>query len=667
MKNIQKHFILVIMVVVCVILWNQIVFMKYGTTLPTYLKYSSPITEKERDYLKFHSPIKLGSDITAPPISYYDNTAGEYAGLIVDYVNFLSIETATPITINMYTFYNLVEALRKQKIDVCDMFPSESRAKEFDFSIPIYRLKTVVISPKDGSNILDLMELSGKKVAIPKGDLAAEYINNFLKEERKPMVQFIPVNDTKTVLELLQQGIVDAAIGDEVVISTYWKEYNVYETQKYNVILLYEKDVVLAVNKDSDLLLSILNKGILQMKKNHIVPKVQQKWFGISESIRGEKRELESFINIAIVLLICLIGLYIWNYFLKRRVLEKTKEIEENKKNISMILNNLDIALFIINEACVVIECNRASLTLLSQSRKDVVEKSLFEFSFLSELLEISKYPQWKEDLSLKFRNTIKNRCYEVKLSPYISREEKLRILSIEDITEKLIIERKLHQENKMITIGQISAGLAHEIRNPLGTIRNGIYLIKMKVSNKSQEKAISMMENSIQRVNNLIEHLLRFSRTASDKCTQENIETIVSNIMTLMETKLKAKKIKYHVNLEGNPIVTLNTEAVNIILINLIENAIDAFSITKDDNLIQISISSAEDYLHFLIEDNGVGISEEGLPYIFDPFYTTKGEGHGTGLGLYLVYNEVKKYNGDISVESQYGMGTKFFISIHF
>ena len=70
MKNIQRHFILVIMVVVCVILWNQIVVMKYGTTLPTYLKYSSPITEKERDYLKFHSPIRLGSDITAPPISY---------------------------------------------------------------------------------------------------------------------------------------------------------------------------------------------------------------------------------------------------------------------------------------------------------------------------------------------------------------------------------------------------------------------------------------------------------------------------------------------------------------------------------------------------------------------------------------------------------------------
>ena len=79
------------------------------------------------------------------------------------------------------------------------------------------------------------------------------------------------------------------------------------------------------------------------------------------------------------------------------------------------------------------------------------------------------------------------------------------------------------------------------------------------------------MMENSIQRINNLIEHLLRFSRTASDKCTQENIETMVKNIITFMETKLKAKKINYHVKLEGNPIVTLNTEAINIILINLI------------------------------------------------------------------------------------------------
>ena len=145
-------------------------------------------------------------------------------------------------------FYNLVEALRSKKIDVCDMFPSENRAKEFNFSIPIYRLKTVIISPKGNNPILNLIDLSEKKVAIPKGDLAAEYIDNALKKENKKSANFIFVDDTKTVLELLKNGDVEAAVGDEVVISTYWREYDVYETKKYDVTLLYEKDVVLALS-----------------------------------------------------------------------------------------------------------------------------------------------------------------------------------------------------------------------------------------------------------------------------------------------------------------------------------------------------------------------------------------------------------------------------------
>lgn len=332
-----------------------------------------------------------------------------------------------------------------------------------------------------------------------------------------------------------------------------------------------------------------------------------------------------------------------------------------------MILNNLNIALFIISDTGIIIECNRASLELLRLNKHEVIEKNIYKINFLRDLLELSKDSNWQENKNIKFKNKIKNRYYEIKISSYISSEEKLRILSIEDITEKLIVERKLHQENKMITIGQISAGLAHEIRNPLGTIRNCLYLLKMQVSKESKEKAITTMENSIQRVNNLIEHLLRFSRIASDKCSQENIETMVNDIMTFMETKLKAKNIKYKIKLEGNPIVNLNVEAINIILINLIENAIDAFSIEKDNNEIQILISIKEKSIYFIIEDNGNGILEEKIMHIFEPFYTTKEEGCGTGLGLYLVYNEIKKYNGDISVESEYGKGTKFFVSIHF
>ena len=116
----------------------------------------------------------------------------------------------------------------------------------------------------------------------------------------------------------------------------------------------------------------------------------------------------------------------------------------------------------------IIIECNKAALTLLSKERKDIIGKNLFDLPFLSNLIKISDYIKLDVNLSHIFKHIIKNKCYEIKLSPYISNDEKFKILSIEDITEKLIAERKLHQENKLITIGQISAGLAHEIRNPL-------------------------------------------------------------------------------------------------------------------------------------------------------------------------------------------------------
>lgn len=217
-----------------------------------------------------------------------------------------------------------------------------------------------------------------------------------------------------------------------------------------------------------------------------------------------------------------------------------------------------------------------------------------------------------------------------------------------------------------MITIGQITAGLAHEIRNPLGTLRNGLYLIKMKVSDEKKEKAIIMMENSIQRINNLIEHLLYFSRSTA-KRKQENIEEILKSIAALMKPKLKAKNISLNFEINGNHILFLDIETINIILINLIENAIDAFPVSDENNFIKIFVSNIDNYLELSIEDNAIGIPESDLDFIFDPFYTTKEENHGTGLGLYLVYNEIKKYDGDISIKSKYGEGTKFFISIKF
>lgn len=666
MRVFRKIFAVILGIIILYIIFNQLVLMKYGTDLITYFRYSSEITKEEKEYLKSHGPIKLGSDITAPPISYYDEEAEAYMGLIVDYANYLSLEAETPIDISMYTFYNLVEELRNRNIDACDMFPSEQRGKEFNLSIPIYRLKTVLISSQKKGKHLKADELSGKRVAIPKGDLAEEHINDLLRGAGKKKAKYIYVDDTKDALELLSDKKVDVAIGDEVVLSNYWKEYDVYETKKYNVELLYEKDVVLAVNKENTELLSVLNKSILQMKKNKIVSKVQQKWFGISESIKGENNVISAFITIALILIAVAGSLYIWNYQLKKRVREKTREISNAKKNVSMILNNLNTAFLIISEEGNIIEHNKAFKDLIN-SDDNVIGGNIFDIPLIKNLFLKYTSEDFSKAADVEFVSLRNNKSYAVKISPYISENEAFRILSIQDITEKLIIERKLHQENKIMAMGQISAGLSHEIRNPLGTIRNGLYLIKMSASEASRNKAINMMENSINRINDLIEHLLRFSKSSSNSYVKEDIFVLVENIITLMSPRLRANNIKCEFWHTGNRVVPINIEAINIILINLIENAVDAFEDDDGNNKIIIEVDTACESISIKVKDNGCGINKEHIEEIFEPFYTTKDMDHGTGLGLYLVYNEVKKLDGDITVESDENEGTCFTISLNF
>lgn len=664
-----KRFIIVLTALALILFfYNQIVKIKFGTNLITYLKYSSQITKEEKTYLENHGPIQLASDITAPPISYYDEDKQEYAGLIVDYANYLSLEMETPINIRMYTFYELVENLRDKKIDACDMFFSEARSDEFNLSIPIYRLKTFVISSKTKFASLKPSNLGGKTLAIPKGDLAEDYISELLIKHHYKPAEFVHVDNTKTALELLQKGKVDAAIGDEVVVSNYWKEFDVYETQKYNVELLYEKDVVLAVNKEDKQLLSVLNKGILQSKKTNIVSKVQQKWFGISESIRGEGIQNNAILSLALIVMLIALSLYVWNFLLKKTVKEKTREISNAKENVSLILNNLNTALLIVDIDAQIIEYNKALLSLIGDKEHILTGKSIFSVKVLNDILR-EKLPDsiFSSATNISFVSVFNNRCYDVKISPYISQKDNLRVLSIDDITEKLIVERKLHQENKMMAMGQLSVGLSHEIRNPLGIIRNGVYLIKMDMSTESKNRAIAMMENAINRINNLIEHLLSFSRSAADRYVKEDISVLVENTVTLMASKLKKKDIHLEFNHTGNKFVEMNLESINIILVNLIENAIDSFADDTNENTITLDILAEESALKIIVADNGCGIPSNNLESIFEPFYTTKDIDHGSGLGLYLVYNEVKKYNGDIAVESTVGVGTKFNIFIDF
>lgn len=236
--------------------------------------------------------------------------------------------------------------------------------------------------------------------------------------------------------------------------------------------------------------------------------------------------------------------------------------------------------------------------------------------------------------------------------------------------------ERLSLQANKMAAIGELASGIAHEIRNPLGIIRTQSFILRGK-QDISNEGIVSLeyIENAVERASKIIDNLLNFSKISDETNQKTYIKNFLESIISLENEAIIKRKIEVELNCKENLVVSINQEAMKHILINLFSNGIDALSeFDSDGSYINNSVNNPKiiieayhnlDELLITFRDNGTGIDNDDLDQIFNPFFTTKGPNKGTGLGLYIVYNQVSKLNGRIWVESEKGKGTKFYVSI--
>lgn len=626
----------------------------YGIPWFDYLQYSGSLTQEERQFLESHT-LRLASDITAPPISYFDEAKGTYDGLIVDYMNALSIELETPIEISMYPFFDLVEALRSGTVDAVDMFPSASRAAEFDLTFPMYRLKTLLIYPAhiDGSF---RSNLSGKKIVVPKGDLANEFVMDLYVGTDLEPPELITVSSTLAVFEALLSGEAEIGIGDEAVIYSFWKNFDEQSGGVYRLETLYEKDVVFGIRKGNPLLLSVLNKGILQLKRKEILDKAQQKWFGLSQSIKGERSTAHLIVGGLIGIISVVMMSYFWNYSLKKQVEATTEDLLNMQGNLRQIMDHLGTALIICDQEGVIVESNTTANRLLQIPKESYIGTHYKNFEILHQLID----PAWQEQEAPR-KVALGREKYSVTRRPFVQEQQQMSLFIIEDIGERELLEERLRQESKMVAIGQLSAGFAHEIRNPLGIIRNGLFLLKKK----EQSSVTDLMEESMSRINALISHMLDISKVNRDDERSTHVKELIDSLLQLYENPIKALGINVAFTCDAGGEWPFYIESLKTIFLNLIDNSIDALAETNREREMTITCASDEREFRFTICDNGVGIAEELLEYIFHPFYTSKSESAGTGLGLYVAYNEAKNLGGNLRVESVEGEGACFTLQI--
>jgi two-component system NtrC family sensor kinase len=250
---------------------------------------------------------------------------------------------------------------------------------------------------------------------------------------------------------------------------------------------------------------------------------------------------------------------------------------------------------------------------------------------------------------------------------------QKLEI-KVEERTQQLkAAQKKLLHNDRLASLGQLSASVAHEINNPVSGVLNLSMLLQRMLKddgvppNRVEEfrKYLSQVVNETARVGRIVSDLLSFSRRSKPQRAPDDLNRIVKTTLSVAQHKLKLSNVTVEQNLrEDLPLVACDASQMQQVVLNLLLNAAEATH-SKSERRVRVSTEAADGEVRLVVADNGEGIQPENLAKIFDPFFTTKPEGKGVGLGLAVSYGIIQEHGGDIEVKSQAGQGATFIVSL--
>jgi two-component system NtrC family sensor kinase len=222
----------------------------------------------------------------------------------------------------------------------------------------------------------------------------------------------------------------------------------------------------------------------------------------------------------------------------------------------------------------------------------------------------------------------------------------------------------QLVQSDKLASIGRLAAGVAHEINNPLGgiTMYSHLALEDLPKESSSYQNLLKVV-NLAERCKKIIKGLLDFSRQREFEIKSVNVNDIIEEIFSLVETQALFQNIEITKALDPNlPPIRGDKSQLQQVFINLTINAAEAM---EDRGRLIVKSSVIDDFIEIKFSDNGTGIPPENIEKIFEPFFTTKSEENGTGLGLAVSHGIITEHKGTISVESTLNEGTTFTIKL--
>ncbi len=336
------------------------------------------------------------------------------------------------------------------------------------------------------------------------------------------------------------------------------------------------------------------------------------------------------------------------------------------------IFHSLNTGILVINNDLSVEKVNNYFLehfesekdTILKFPVKDI-QSPLLDNEVLDSITDITKN---RESRWTKIKR-IGNRAFEIKLYPLYTMhygDKGKCVMEIEDISPKIELEEKIMQAEKLSSLSLLSAGVSHEINNPLSSIMTNVQNLIEEERNEMKKESLVWIEQETKRIARIVRDLLDFSTNISNGDERTEVNQCIRDIVKIIEYGIKNEnRVNIHLVLdEGGAYVSVSSGELKQILINLLQNSIQAIE-GEGSVIISTEKDSIAKKIRIIISDTGKGMSTEIIPHIFDPFYTTKKNGEGTGLGLSIVYGIIIKYSGSVDVESEEGVGTVIKLSL--
>ncbi|TIH18477.1 PAS domain S-box protein [Marinifilum sp. JC120] len=656
--------------------------------------------------------VLVEGDNNYPPYEYLDD--GVPKGFNVDVIRAVAEASGLDIGINLLPWSEVVENLEKGVSDVVlGMYFTPARTELFDFSIP-HNIISHTIFVRSGSEIKRLEDLHDKEILVQRSDIMHEYAL-----EHYPNATIIPVSDQAVALKVLSSGKHDAALLGKMQNLFRAAEEDFENLDTTGADFAFSK-YCFAVRKGNAELLGRLNEGLNLIKKSGKYDQIYEKWFGIYE----RKSFADQVIHYAIFVLgplLCFLLLFaLWVVLLRHKVRQKTEllraelrerhRIEHNLQEVqlylSSIINSMPSAIIGVDKDCRINQWNIEAENVYDLSRGAVLGKELADVvpglaGETERVREALRTGVKVVDPHVRRYVGKRVRYENVTIYPLDQPGVEGAVIRIDDITDRMNFEQMVMQNEKMLSVGGLAAGMAHEINNPLAIILGNVQNITRQTScglekndivaqecgttmeviqNYMEKRGISHKVESIFeagiRSAKIVSNMLSFSRKSDKVKGCHNLPELLDITVDLVSSSYSLKEKYDFRQIEiirefepGVPAVWCESNEIQQVFLNLIRNGAEALQgkdYKSDGPRMILRVKRAGDLVRVEIEDNGPGMNESVSKRVFEPFYTTKEVGKGTGLGLSVSYFIVAEHHrGTMKVESMPGEWTCFIIQL--